>query len=78
MLLAFAAHLSSACHSRTLLASNKNSSVVRSDFHASLEHRLWPGLGPTSNPEPFTVAMGKMFLLSRSKHAVVGSLGEMG
>lgn len=79
MLLAFAAHLSSACHSRTLLASSKNSSVVPSDFHASSEHRLWPGLGPTSNSEPFTVAMGKMFLLSRPVlYDVVGRLGETG
>jgi hypothetical protein len=78
-LLASSGHLSSGCHSGNPIASNKKSSALPSNFHGSVEHRLWPGLGPISTPEPFIVARGEMFLLSRpTLYAVFVSLSETG
>lgn len=79
MSLAFSGHLSSGCHSGNLIASNKKSSALPGDFHGGTEHRLWPGSGPISSPEPSIVAMGEMFLSSRPTwYAVFGSLSETG
>lgn len=79
MSLAFSGHLSSGCHSGNLIASNKKSSALPGDFHGGIEHRLWPGSGPISSPEPSIVAMGEMFLSSRPTwYAVFGSLSETG